>query len=217
MQPADDVSYAETVLEHAEEYVGAVAWHCYASTLNWTVLTEFHNQYPNVSQYMSECWTPANIPWTHTVNFTMGPLQNWANGVMAWTLGSNDDAGPHLDGGCSSCDGVVTVNSTTNGTASGSDSDNSNVEYEFSTSYYIMAQFSRFIPRGARILQANGSFTDENDDGIQTVASLNPDGSKTVVIENTFGNVTNVTVSLVSGAVWTGSVPATSVTTWLLP
>ncbi|KAI7969646.1 hypothetical protein EIK77_000893 [Talaromyces pinophilus] len=203
-----------TLLPLNPDYVDAVAWHCYASTLNWTVLTEFHNQYPNISQYMTECWTPNDLSWTHVVNFTMGPLQNWANGVTAWTLGTNDNAGPHLESGCSSCDGIVSVNST----ASADSSDrNAATDYTFNLSYYIMSQFSKFIPPGARILETDGSAVDDNGDGIQAVASLNPDGSRTVVIENTFGNDVNVTVYLNSGVAWVGNVPNSSVTTWVLP
>lgn len=167
---------------------------------------------------MTECWTPSTLNWTHTVNFTMGPLQNWANGVAAWTLGTNEDAGPYLaSGGCDSCDGLVSVNSTSNTTSGVSQSTMDSTTYTFSTSYYLMAQFSKFIPPGARILQANGSSTDDNGFGIQTVASLNPSGTKSVVIENTFNNAVNVTVELVSGDLWMGSVPATSLTTWILP
>ncbi|EED20994.1 glucosylceramidase, putative [Talaromyces stipitatus ATCC 10500] len=211
----DDADYAYTVMDYAANYIDAVAWHCYASSLNWTVLTEFHNQYPNISQYMTECWTPNNLSWTHVVNFTMGPLQNWANGITAWTLGTNDNAGPHLDsGGCSTCDGIVSVNST--GTRNSANSNST--DYTFNFSYYVMAQFSKFIPSGARILQTQGSAVDSNGDGIQAIASLNPDGSRTVVIENMFGNDVNVTVWLGSdGSAWMGNVPNSSVTTWVLP
>lgn len=80
-----------------------------------------------------------------------------------------------------------------------------------------MSQFSKFIPPGARILQTDGSAVDDNGDGIQAIASLNPDGSRTVVIENTFANDVNVTVYLESGVGWVGNVPNSSVTTWVLP
>jgi len=211
----DDADYAYTVMNYAPGYVDAIAWHCYASTLNWTVLTEFHNKYPNISQYMTECWTPKSLSWTHVVNFTMGPLQNWANGVTAWTLGTNDNAGPHLESGCSSCDGIVSVNSTAS--ANSSSSSNATTDYTFNLSYYIMSQFSKFIPPGARILETDGSAVDDNGDGIQAIASLNPDGSRTVVIENTLKNDVNVTVYLNSGVAWVGNVPNSSVTTWVLP
>ncbi|KAH8703069.1 glycoside hydrolase superfamily [Talaromyces proteolyticus] len=199
----DSAYYPQDVVNYAGQYVKAVAWHCYASPANWTVLTEFHNQNPDVEQYMTECWTSESLNWTQAVQFTMGPLQNWANGVTAWTLGANQDAGPHLIGGCDSCNGLVTTNA--------------NANYTLSISYYMIAQFSKFMPPGARVLQGNGSYTYPNGNGIQSVASLNPDGSRTVVIENRFGNDIYVTADLSSGATWSGNIPASSVTTWVLP
>lgn len=128
----------------------------------------------------------------------MGPLQNWASGVTAWTLGTNDQDGPHLSsGGCGTCQGLVTI---------------SNGGYTFNTAYYMMAQFSKFMPPGAIVLSGTGS-----SGGMQSVASLNPDGSRTVVIENTFNNDVYVTVSTNSGQQWSGNIPSQSVTTWVLP
>lgn len=50
----DTPSYPQTVIDAASEYVQATAWHCYASSLDWTVLTDFHNKNPGKSQYMTE-------------------------------------------------------------------------------------------------------------------------------------------------------------------
>jgi O-glycosyl hydrolase len=178
-----------------------VAWHCYASSLNWDVLTQFQQSNPSVTQYMTECWTPASGAWNQAANFTMGPLQNWASGVAAWTLGTNAQDGPHLSsGGCDTCQGLVTIN---------------NGEYTFELAYYMMAQFSKFIPPGAIVLSGSGSYTYSSGGGVQSVASLNPDGTRTVVIENTFDN--DITLSTSSGQEWSGNIPTESVTTWVLP
>ena len=180
-----------------------MAWHCYANPLNWTVLTAFKQSNPNVVQYMTECWTPSSGSWHQAADFTMGPLQNWASGVDAWTLGTNAQDGPHLSsGGCDSCTGLVTIN---------------NGEYTFQTAYYMMAQFSKFMPVGATVLSGTGSYTYSSGAGVESVASLNPDQTRTVVIENTFGNDIYVTLSTSSGEEWSGNVPTNSVTTWLLP
>lgn len=196
-------SYPQTVINTASDYVDTVAWHCYATNVNWTTLTEFHDTNPNVNQYMTECWTPASGSWNQAADFTMGPLQNWASGVAAWTLGTNSDDGPHLSsGGCDTCQGLVTVNGG---------------DYTFNTAYYMMAQFSKFMPPGAIVLDGTGSYTYSGGTGVQSVASLNPDGTRTVVIENTFGNDVYVTVTTESGETWSGNVPETSVTTWILP
>ncbi|KOS20233.1 Endo-1 [Escovopsis weberi] len=119
--------------------------------------------------------------------------------AMAWTLGTDAADGPHLSTSrCATCTGLVTVN--------GADS------YTLQTAYYMVAQFSRFMTPGGTVLGGTGS-RDFSDGGIQSVASLNPDGSKTVVIQNTFGNDVFVSVFLKSDQEWSGNVPASSVTT----
>ncbi|ORY63855.1 glycoside hydrolase family 30 protein [Pseudomassariella vexata] len=200
----DVPSYPQTVIDTASEYVNTVAWHCYASNNNWTVLTDFHTANPSVRQYQTECWTSSTTSWDQASGFTIGPLQNWAQGSLAWTLGSDTSFGPHLDGGCETCRGLVVVD-TSAGT------------YEFQVDYYMMGQYSKFIPRGAMILHGSGSYTYEDGSGIQSVASVNPDGTRTVVIENKFGNDVYVTVKMKSGETWSGRVHASSVVTWILP
>ncbi|RAO72515.1 uncharacterized protein BHQ10_008527 [Talaromyces amestolkiae] len=200
----DVPSFPQNVLNTASQYVDTVAWHCYASSVDWSVLTDFKNSNPDVTQYMTECWTPASGEWYQASNFTIGPLQNWASGVMAWTLGTDSSDGPHLSsGGCDTCQGLVTINS--DGT------------YTLELAYYMMAQYSKFIPTGAIILNGSGSYTYSGTGGIESVASLNPDGTRTVVIQNTFSNDVYVTVSTSSGQEWSGNVPTESVVTWVLP
>lgn len=198
----DVTSYPQTVLNTASQYVNSVAWHCYAPNNDWTVLSKFHTTNPSAKQYMTECWTPAGT-WNQAADFTMGPLQNWASGVTAWTLGTDSNDGPHLSsGGCSNCQGLVTIE---------------NGGYTFQPAYYMMAQFSRFMPPGAVVLNGSGSYTYSGGGGVQSVASLNPDGTRSVVIENTFSNDVYVSVSTASGEEWSGNVPSESVTTWVLP
>ncbi|KAI1846366.1 hypothetical protein JX266_007571 [Neoarthrinium moseri] len=199
----DVPSYPQTVIDTASAYVDSVAWHCYASSNNWKVLTDFHNSNPNSIQYMTECWTSSQYTsWNAASGFTMGPLQNWAQGALAWTLGTDTEDGPFL-GGCDTCRGLVVV-------------DTNQKTYEFQVDYYMMAQYSKFIPNGAIILDGSGSYTYDSGAGIQSVASLNPDGTRTVVIENTFDNDVYVTLDTKSGQQWSGNIHAKSVVTWVL-
>lgn len=205
----DVPSYPATVLSKAGGYVPAVAWHCYASNLDWSVLTQFHNAHPGVEQYMTECWTSARqpTPWHWAASFTMGPLQNWASGVTAWVLGTDTNDGPHLTGSdaCDKCTGLVTVD-----TAAGT--------YNLRGDYYMMAQFSKFMRKGAVVMSGSGSWTYGDGSGLESVAATNTDdGSRTVVIENKFGNEVYVTAEAKSGEVWSGLVYRNSVVTWVLP
>lgn len=72
------------------------------------------------------------------------------------------------------------------------------------------------MPPGAIVLSGTGSYTYSNG-GVQSVASLNPDGTRPVVVENTFSNNIYITLSTKSGQEWSGDFPSQSVTTWVLP
>ncbi|KAI0811860.1 glycoside hydrolase family 30 protein [Xylaria sp. FL0064] len=205
----DQPSYPRTVINGVGSYVNGAVWHCYASNLDWAVLTDFHNAYPGKHQYMTECWTSPQTSWYQSSKNTIGPLQNWAEGCLMWTLGTWTQAadgtfGPYIQGGCSTCRGLFVV-------------DQAKGTYDFTIDYYTMAQISKFIPKGAVILSGSGSHSYDGYSGIQSVASKNPDGTRTVVIENTFGNDVYVTVTTASGQTWSGNALAKSVTTWILP
>ena len=75
-----------------------------------------------------------------------------------------------------------------------------------------MVQVSKFMPPGATVLSGTGS-----SGGLQSVASLNPDGTRTVVIENTFSNDIYLSLTTSSGEEWSGDIPTESVTTRILP
>lgn len=131
-------------------------------------------------------------------------MQNYASGAMAWTLGSDTSYGPHLAGGCSTCRGLVEVD-TSAGT------------YSLTIDYYIMAQFSRFVGKGATALNTTGSYDYGNGQKIEAQAFLNSDGSRVLVVENGFDNDVYLTTTFGSGDQWSGPLYAQSVTTWTLP
>lgn len=108
---------------------------------------------------------------------------------------------PHLPGGCNSCRGVVEI--AVNGTG-----------YTLTNDYYYLGQFSKFLKRGSIVLAGTGNFDygsnsaginyKSSGSGIQSVATINADGSRTVVIYNGFGNSVFLTVKFNSGETWTG-------------
>lgn len=131
-------------------------------------------------------------------------MQNWAAGAIAWTLGSDTNYGPHLPGGCTTCRGLVEVD-TSAGT------------YSKTLDFYMMGQFSRFVPRGAINLATTGSYDYGSSGKIEATAFLNTDGSRTVVVQNTFTNPVYVTVAFKSGDSWSGLAYTSSLTTWQIP
>ncbi|KAI9690522.1 MAG: Endo-1,6-beta-D-glucanase neg1 [Bathelium mastoideum] len=201
----DQPSYPQTVINGASSFVNTVAWHCYATNNSWSVLTDFHNSNPSVTQYMTECWTSPQTSWNQAADFTVGPLQNWASGAMAWVLGTDTNYGPNTGGGCTTCRGLFTVD-TSAGT------------YTLQVDYYMLGQFSKFIPRGASVLDGTGSYDYGNGQKVEAVATLNPDNTRTIVVENTFDQDIWLSVTMQSGeGTWNGPITANGVTTWLLP
>jgi O-glycosyl hydrolase len=131
-------------------------------------------------------------------------MQNYAAGAIAWTLATDTNYDPHLPGGCTTCRGLVEVD-TSAGT------------YSKTLDYYFIGQFSRFVPRGAIALSTTGSYDYGNGDKIEVAAFLNPDSSRTIVIQNGFGNPVYLTVTFNSGETWSGPLYTESLTTWILP
>ncbi|KJZ77197.1 Endo-1,6-beta-D-glucanase [Hirsutella minnesotensis 3608] len=202
--------YPETVVNMAKQYVPAAAWHCYAGNNpeNWQPLTRFHGQFPSVEQYMTECYTAkGRTNWVHSSNFALLPLQNWANGIIAWALGTYTGGGPALSGNdaCHICTGLVTVDPNTG-------------NYNKEVDYYMMGQFSKFMPRGGKAVGGTGSHLNPDGTGLESVATLNPDGTRTIVIQNKYGQDIWVELKTESeGRTWNGRVYQKSVTTWVLP
>jgi glucosylceramidase len=205
----DRPDYADTVVDGAGEYVQAAAWHCYIWPIDWTVISDFHDRYPDKANHMTECWTSPTTSWHQSSSSTVGPLQNWVEASGMWTLGTWTDQGdgtfgPYLPGGCATCRGLFMVDE-----AAGT--------YEFSIDYYMLAQYSKFMPPGATILDGEGSYQWEDQTGIQSVASLNPDGTRSVVVQSTLSNDVYLTLDTASGEQWSGNIPANTVVTWVLP
>lgn len=139
--------------------------------------------------------------WTNSIDFTLPPLQNWANGIISWPLISNVQANLSLNSSsaCHDCLGLVTIDQ--------------NGEFVFQVAYFLIAQFSRFIRPGAVVLDTSSS----SSSLVDGVASLNQDLSRSVVIVNRFGFDISLVVDFMSGDTWLGDVPGNSTTTWILP
>ena len=68
------------------------------------------------------------------------------------------------------------------GTFSGGGPVISGGSYNKEVDYYMMGQFSRSMPKGGRALAGTGSYLYADGTGVESVATLNPDGWRTVVI-----------------------------------
>lgn len=154
----------------ARQYIAGVAWHCYNGEVS--AQSKVHDAFPSKDTYFTECsggaWAPNfadNLVW-NVRTLIIGATRNWAKGVLLWNLALDELHGPYT-GGCTTCRGVVTINSLSGAVTR-------NVEY------YALAHASRFVKPGARRI---GSTPEVQ--GLENVAFRNPDSSMAVVVVNT--------------------------------
>ena len=170
----DHPDYPITVLNNADAnpYIDGSAFHLYAG--NISTLTTVHNAFPNKNLYFTEQYTAStgdfagDLKW-HIENVIIGSMRNWSKNALEWNLANNANFGPHTDGGCTTCKGAITVNSSEN--------------FNRNVSYYIIAHASKFVPQGSTRIGSNLV------DNLSNVAFLTPNGKKVLIVVNT-GNTT---------------------------
>ncbi|KAA2242912.1 glucan endo-1,6-beta-glucosidase [Chitinophaga agrisoli] len=164
----------------ARQYVTGAAFHAYAGQVS--AMTQVHARHPDKGLYFTEisggAWAPQfsdNLEWNMS-NVFIGTMNNWSRTALLWNLALDNNYGPR-NGGCQDCRGVVTI------AADGSIT--RNVEY------YALGHMARFIRPGAVRLTITGS----NTAGLESVAFLNKDGARVLVVLNSGGNAQTFTVA----------------------
>jgi glucosylceramidase len=187
-ETADTNSYPQNVLSSpAARWVSGVAFHCYYG--DPSAMTAFHNEYPNVEIFETECSgsqssNPANtfsdtLKW-HSRNLEIGSTRNWSQSVVNWNIALDPSSGPHL-GGCGTCTGILTIGPGTTVTP--------NAEY------FGLGQLSRFVQPGAVRIASTSFGTTGWNGQIMDVAFVNPDRSTVLVAHNENDNPQSFSVS----------------------
>lgn len=178
-------------------YVDGAAFHLYSGDIS--ALTMVKNA-TGKNVYFTEQYTAStgsfsgDFGW-HMQNVIFGSVQNWAKATLEWNLANNPSIGPHTSGGCSSCLGAVTINSTTS--------------YTYNLSYYLIGQISKFVKPGAIRIGTTVLGT-----GIMIVGFQNPDGSMALMVYN--AKTTSQTVkTIVDSQAFTYTMPASTVGTFV--
>ena len=193
----DQPGYPITVLNDpiAKSYIAGSAFHLYAGDVS--ALSQVKTAHPDKDLYFTEQYTSnsgtfdGDLRW-HVKNVIIGTMRNWSKTALEWNLANNASFGPHTPGGCNTCKGAITINS--------SDSFTKNV------AYYIIAHASKFVPTNSVRIESNiiGN--------LHNVAFRTPQGKKVLVVLNdgnavqTFNIKSNqkwITTSLDAGAVGT--------------
>lgn len=165
----DRPDYPMSILKDpiANDFIDGSAFHLYAGDIS--ALTTVHDAYPNKNLYFTEQYTGTSgtfvgdLKW-HMKNVIIGSMRNWSKVALEWNLANDANFGPHTPGGCTTCKGAITINS--------SDS------YERNVSYYIIAHASKFVPPGSvRIASTQKG-------NINSIAFKTPAGKKVLILEN---------------------------------
>ena len=196
----DNTTYPIEVLNDAaaRQYVAGTAFHAYAG--NVTAQTTVHNAHPDKDIYFTEItgggWATNfgdNLVWNFQ-NIVIGGTRNWAKTALLWNLALDQNSGPHLNG-CTDCRGVVTVNNSTGAVTHNEE-------------FYVLGQVTEAVQSGAVRIDSTTS------SAINTVAFLNPDGSRALIALNP--NATASSFRLVeNGRHVSYSLPGKSVATFL--
>lgn len=181
----------------ANPYVDGSAFHLYEGDIS--ALSTVHNAFPNKNIYFTEQYTSStgtfegDLKW-HVKNVIIGSMRNWSKTALEWNLANNASFGPNTPGGCTTCKGALTINS--------SDSFTRNV------GYYIIAHASKFVPASSVRIASSLS------GNLNNVAFKTPNGKKVLIVEND-GN-TSVIFNIKYNGTWvTTSLEAGSVGTYI--
>jgi O-glycosyl hydrolase len=195
----DNPQYPISILKDAVAYpfVTGSAFHLYGGDIS--ALTIVHNAFPNKDVYFTEQYTSStgsfdgDLRW-QVKNVIIGSMRNWSKNALQWNLANDGSFGPHTQGGCTTCKGAITINS--------SESLTRNV------GYYIAAHASKFVSAGSvRIASAIVG-------NLHNVAFKTPAGKKVLIVEND-GNTTELFNIKYNGKWITTSLEAGSVGTYI--
>lgn len=170
------------------------AFHCYAG--DPSAMTTFHDAFPAKSVYMTECsggdWQAD--PFANTIDLAIDATANWARAVSLWNMALDENKGPQNDG-CSTCRGVITVNSQSGAVT-------------YNADYYALGHFSKFVLPGALRIASTSSSASVNQ-----VAFANTSGRLALIAHNT-GTTTMMSLRVGTGAsAMNVSVPANAAVT----
>jgi len=150
-----------------QKYCNDVAWHGYYGTPD--MVTKVHSMYPEASMHWTEGGPDFTNPdyltdWTKWGHTFTGALRNWCDSITAWNVALDEQGRPNI--GPFPCGGVVSIHSKTK-------------QITRSGQFWALAQFSRFIRRGARRFDTQGTIPE-----LDHVAFQNPDGQRVFVLSN---------------------------------
>lgn len=183
----DQESYPIHIYEDpdAAQYVAGAAYHNYGGSKE--ELLEIHNQAPHKELIFTETsigtWNEGHVLSSQLIEdmreVGLGTINNWSRGVIVWNLMLDSDRGPNRDGGCQTCFGAVDINKSDYRTI------------RKNSHYFVVGHLSSVVRPGAVRIGTTGAAVD----GVIHTAFKNPDNTYAVVLLNSNGMDTPVTLS----------------------
>ena len=202
---ADHPEYPLAILDDpaANAFVVGSAFHLYGGSID--ALTKVHDAHPERAVYFTEQYTassgsfPGDLRW-HIRNIIIGAPANWSRNALEWNLANDETFGPHTSGGCSTCLGAVTINS-------------SSASVTRNVAYYIVAHAARFVEPGSVRVASTVTGASSNT-ALVNVAYRTPSGRYVVVAMND-GNTTQTFNISHAGRIVTHMLTVGSVATYV--
>lgn len=197
----DNTSYSINILNdpQAKAYTAGSAFHGYAGSVG--AMSAVHNAHPDRELHFTEIsggsWATDfsdNLMW-YMRNIFIGTALNWSRSALMWNIALDEYHGPR-NNGCLNCRGVVTINQSTG-------------QVSYNEEYYAIGHFSKFVRPGAHRVSAMWAQSLTN---IETVAFVNTDGSKALVISN-YDNIFKTFTIRQGSKYFTYSIPSKAVAT----
>lgn len=178
-----DVAYerAKVIFSDTEaaQYIWGTGIHWYVSE-EFENLSRIHNDFPDKHLLFTEGCIEGGVKlgaW-HTgeryARNMIGDFNNWLEGWIDWNLVLNEQGGPNHVGNY--CDAPIIVDTKTG-------------EIHYNSSYYYIGHFSKYVKPGAVRIKH-----ELDTDRVQSVAFLNEDGTKAVVLMNATDALVNIVI-----------------------
>jgi len=165
----DKPEYPISILSdpQANTFIDGSAFHLYGGDIG--VLSNVHNTFPTKNLYFTEQYTAStgnfggDLQW-HIKNVIIGSMRNWSKNALEWNLANDSNYNPHTNGGCTTCKGAITINSSENFTRN--------------VAYYIIAHASKFVPQNSVRIQSS------TINNVSNVAFKTPSGKIVMIVVN---------------------------------
>ncbi len=194
---ADEPGYPLAILNDpaAKPYVDGSAFHLYAGDVS--ALSQVRDAHPDKNIYFTEQWTGAkgtfagDLKW-HMRNVIIGTVRNWSRIALEWNLANDPNYGPHTLGGCTECQGALTIGR----------------DVTRNVSYYIIGHAAKFVPPGSVRIASN------HTGSIYNVAFKTPENKYVLVAIN--DGATPVSFNIRTSGKWaTNTLPAGAAATYV--